>query len=143
MSTKFIRSFKFLSFLIVLSIVTSTGYSAADYLDDRGTLPDRQGMIFGGYVLYQPGDFKEDIIPNVNSFRWYINRNTGNTLINDTNSNLIATIFTLARGEYKDKIGVFFNTAQRKIFQSPFMDITSAQRWVVQTAKQNSIVLAK
>lgn len=141
MSTKFIRSFKFLALLIVLLIGTSSGYSAAVFLADQN--PERRVMIFGGYTLYQPGDFKEDIIPNVNSFRWYINRNTGNTLINDTNSNLIATIFTLARGEYKDKIGVFFNTAQRKIFQSPFMDITSAQRWVVQTAKQNSIMLAK
>lgn len=141
MSTKFMRYFKFIAILVIPLIGISSGYSAAIILADQN--PERRVMIFGGYSLYQPGDFKEDTIPNVNSFRWYINRNTGNTLINDINGNLIATMFTLTRGEYKDKIGVFFNTARRKIFQSPFMDITSAQRWVVQTAKQNSIALAK
>lgn len=142
MSTKFIRSFKFLALLIVLSIVTSAGYSAADYLDDRGTLPDRQGMIFGGYVLYQPEDShaQKDKL-SINSFAWYPFGN--NILIKSVDGELVATIFTL-RYKNAGKLGVKFTISPTSsiCMDNGFNNIKEAQTAIINEARIRKVTLA-
>ncbi|MCX7342567.1 MAG: hypothetical protein NT128_00235 [Proteobacteria bacterium] len=130
MSTEFIRSFRFLTLLVTLSMGINIGYSCE--------VENLKQTDIRHWVKSPPSEAE------VSSFDWRTKNETGNTLIFDLNDKLVATIYTQKFDPYKGYFGIYFNVSGRpKISQEPFGDILSAKKWVISKAISHHITLKK
>lgn len=85
------------------------------------------------------------VVPaKIESFEWGSNPHTGNMLIRSKSGEIAATIFLLQFGADKGKIGAYLNLpGSKKVEGRPFMDVLSAQKWVITQAHNHGIALAR